>query len=366
MEVALYAKPCLLYEAAELVFALVNGIPPEKLTGTGEYCIPPEQMQAIQAQACADLNPEDEQLQFYFRGVPLEGTHGRASCLGCCLLYSSLEIASPGVEEMRQALSAAWTDHREKGYRVNGIDAFSISMEPVEDGKQFSSLSKEISWLPVPSDYQMQLLEVFSAFDQHLAQVTDLLRPVADKLELLLEPWVARAQGLLQSWENLFQQENQAEEFLLHKARLRFDHYNSFGIALRYFSFGGSPGKIDELTGRVAFHISVSVPPSLEQANPRLTMTEQEYAALRLLANPDRVEMLRLMAEKPMSGSEVAKELKLHVGSAFRDINNLYNAGLLLLLPGKGKSLYSANLQAVEDLTAHLVEYLRNGQHPRP
>lgn len=362
MDVALYPRPCLLYEAAELVFALVNGIPPEKLTGTGEYCIPPDHVQAIQAEACAGLSLEDEQLQFYFRGVPLEGTYGRTSCLGCCLLYSSLEIASSGVEEMQQALSAAWADHRERGYRINGIDAFSIGMEPTEDRAQFTSLSKEIAWLPVPQAYQMQLLEVFSAFDQHLAQVTSILKPVAAKLESLLEPWVARAQDLLQGWETLFRQENQAEEFMLHQAQLRFDHYNFLGIALRYFSFGGSPGKIDELTGRVSFHMSVSVPPSLEQAEPLPAMMEQEYSALRLLANSDRVEMLRLMAERPMSGSEVARQLQSSVGSTFRDINNMYNAGLLLLLPGKGKSLYSTNFPAIETLTTHLLEYLRSGE----
>lgn len=362
MEITLYSKPCLLYEAAELVFALVNGIPAEKLTGTGEYCIPPEEVQKIQEQACAGLSLEDEQLQFYFRGVPLEGSQGRASCLGCCLLYSSLEIAASGVDEMRQALSEAWAYHREKGYRINGIDQFSISMEPSGDGKQFTTLSEEISWLPVPQIFKMQLLEVFSAFDQHLAQVTELLRPVAEALEPLLEPWAARAQGLLQSWEKLLRQKNLAEELLLRRACLQPDCYDSLLIALRYFSFGASPGKIEELARCVVFHLSVSVPPSLDQDTKLPVMTEREFTVLRLLANPDRIEMLRLMATGPMSGSEVAKELQLHVGSTFRDVNNMYNAGLLLLVPGKVKNRYCTNLQLIENITAHLNEYLRSGR----
>lgn len=363
MKVALYSKPCLLYEAAELVFSLVNGIPPEKLTGTGKYCIPPDEVGRIQKEACAGLSPEDERLQFYFRGVPLEGTRGRPSCLGCCLLYSSLEITCSDAEEMRLALSAAWADHRARGYRVNGIDAFSISMEPSEDGKRFSSLSEEIAWLPVPQSYQMRLLEVFSAFDYHLERVTELLLPVAQALSPLLEPWVDRAQELLQSWRELLSRDAQAEEFLLRRARLSFDRYDSLALALRYFSYEGSPGKIDELTGRVCFHMSVSVPPALERREPLPAMTEQEYSALRLLASSDRVEMLRLMAQRPMSGSEVAKALGTSVGSTFRDINNMYNAGLLLLLPGKGKSLYSASLPAIENLTSHLLEYLQSGRN---
>lgn len=133
-------------------------------------------------------------------------------------------------------------------------------------------------------------------------------------------------------------------------------------MALRYFSFDGSPGKFDELTGHVAFHLRVSVPPSVEYEQSFPALKEWEYAALRLLSSPDRVEMLRIMLTKPMSGSEVAKELQLHVGSTFRDINNMYNAGLLLLLPGKGKNLSSTNLPAIENLTTHLLEYLRSGK----
>ena len=153
-----------------------------------------------------------------------------------------------------------------------------------------------------------------------------------------------------------------SEEFLLRRARLRFDCYDTLRIALRYFSFGGSPGKIDELTGCVAFHLSVSVPPSLDQETKLPVMTERELTVLRLLANPDRIEMLRLMATDPMSSSEVAKELQLHVGSTFRDVNNMYNAGLLLLVPGKGKNRYCTNLQLIENITAHLNEYLQSGR----
>lgn len=81
MELEIYKKPCLLLEAAELVCAVVNNIPAEKLTVPDTYAIPPEAVRTIQEAACAGLSPEDRQLQFYFRGFPLFGVAERLFCL---------------------------------------------------------------------------------------------------------------------------------------------------------------------------------------------------------------------------------------------------------------------------------------------
>ena len=71
-----------------MVYGLVNQIPVEKLAGERTVLHPPDQVRRIQAEVCAGLNPLDEVIQFYFRGVPLEGVPDRLSCLGCTLLYS--------------------------------------------------------------------------------------------------------------------------------------------------------------------------------------------------------------------------------------------------------------------------------------
>ena len=104
MKVTIYQEPCWLLEAAELVYGLVNQIPVEKLAGERTVLHPPDQVRRIQAEVCAGLNPLDEVIQFYFRGVPLEGVPDRLSCLGCTLLYSFLEIDHPQPEEYVHAL----------------------------------------------------------------------------------------------------------------------------------------------------------------------------------------------------------------------------------------------------------------------
>lgn len=360
MNILACREPCLLLEAAELVYALVNDIPPENMTLPGEYYLPVEAVEAIRAEACRGLSPEDSRLQFYFRGVPVDGIAERLSCLGCCLVYSSVEVASPDVDDMGRALSESWARRRREHYRINGLDPFSLNIDPVEDDS-FSTLSGEIARLSAPAAYKLQLVEVFSNFDRHLAAVTELLRPVAEALAPLLAPWVERSVARMREWETFFR-ENSAQEFLAKRGQVKADNLRELYIGFRYFSPLLSPIHVDEKAGRVSIHMGIGIRPEMEVHKEQPTMDESRYIVLRMLANPDRVEMLRLMMNRPMGVPELSKRLHLNSGSVFRDVNSMYNAQLLLFQPENGKNLYSTNLNAVSQTASDLVEYIRSGE----
>ena len=86
---------------------------------------------------------------------------------------------------------------------------------------------------------------------------------------------------------------------------------------------------------------------------------EWELTALRLMANSARVEMLRLMAQRPMSGQELAQKLNLNSGSVFRDLNSLRNARLLLMEAIGGRNCYRTNVLAVRQITSHIADYVQ-------
>ena len=115
--------------------ACVNGISAEKLAGKGPYCVPPEEVRRIQEAVCASIDPGDKLVQFYFRGVALEGLAGRLSCLGCALLYSTLAIGCSRTDAFTRAVKEAWRRLQETGFRVNGIDGFSLSLEAAQEGE---------------------------------------------------------------------------------------------------------------------------------------------------------------------------------------------------------------------------------------
>ncbi|MGM9641002.1 MAG: winged helix-turn-helix domain-containing protein [Faecousia sp.] len=358
MEVIIYKEPCWLLEAAELVYSLVNGIPATKLAGSGPHCIPPEDVARIQAIACATIDPEDELVQYYFQGVPLEGFSGRLSCLGCVMLYSSLPVGCSRPEDYAAFIREAWRTRMDSGFHVDGIDGFTLSLEPAE-GKPMS-LAKELSVLQAPELYKMQLLEVFSAFDQHLEQLARLLTPVAEALPELMAPWVKSVSALAKEWETFFRL-NSPQEFFLHRARMPDVSTEKLEIAFRFLSPGASPGKYSEDRHHAWFHLGVSMEPSLESPGSAQSPEEWELTAVRLMANSARMEMLRLMMERPMSGQELAQKLNLNSGSVFRDLNSLYNARLLLQESNGSRNYYRTNMSTIRQITEHLVNHIQSG-----
>ena len=358
VKVTIYQEPCWLLEAAELVYGLVNQIPVEKLAGSGPYCIPPDQVRRIQAEVCAGLNPLDEVIQFYFRGVPLEGVPDRLSCLGCTLLYSFLEIDHPQPEEYVHALEADWHSLCQYGFHVEGINGFSLSFDPAPAGKLFS-LAREMEDLRIPSLYRMQLLEVFSNFNRHVEQVVEVLRPVASMLPHYLAPWTRQIPDLAEQW-NAYFQGNSAKEFFLRRAQIQNCEFLELKLAFRFFSTYGSPGKFLGEERRLLFHMGVNMEPGLGNAGQAQAPEEWELTALRLMANVSRMEMLRAMAERPMSGQELAQKLNLNSGSVFRDLNSLYNARLLLMESSGGRNCYRTNLPVVRNMMERMLGYLQN------
>lgn len=361
MDVTIYQEPCWLLEAAELVYGLVNQLPAEQLTAQGPYCIPSDEVVRIQAAACAGLSPQDPVLEFYFHGVPLEGEQIRKSSLGCCLLYSSMELSCSNIDDMARALSQSWHSRRRSQYRISGIDSFSIGLEQSEH--DCFLLSQEIAELPVPQNYRMQLLEVLLAFDEHLTRVVELLRPVAEALPALMEPWIQGAAALATIWREFFEN-NSAEDFLLKRARVKREKLQSVELALRYISPLPSPGKFKESTGTIQFHMGVAVLPEPNTSQPTVP-EDWEFAALRLAANPDRARMLRLMVDRPMTLLELSEMLGLNRGSVFRDLNGLVNARLLLNESIDGRNCYRTNVPAFHGMMDRFLRYIeQNGDRP--
>lgn len=360
MDIIIYRQPCWLLEAAELVYGLVNNIPAEKLTGSGPYCIPAGDVARIQSQACAGIAPDDEWVLFYFRGVALEGVSGRLSCLGCNLLYSHLAVEAAEIDDYCAAARTKWAEIRKTGQKVNGIDGFSLSFDASPNEKEIS-LSRMLMELHVPALYQMQLLEVFSAFDEHICRVVELLRPVAERLPGLMRPWTDQIPALVRQWEDFFR-DNSAQEFLFRRARVKDSGYQKLEMAFRFFSPTASPGKYSEECKSLRFHMGVSTQPSIDAPDAAQSPEEWEITALRLLANPARMEMLRAMAERPMNAVELSQRLNLNSGSVFRDLSSLYNARLLLMEPANpsGRSYYRTNTDVIRRITSHIADYIQN------
>lgn len=356
MEVAIYREPCWLLEAAELLYALVNQVPPERLTVNRPCCIPVEEVARIQSAACAGISPDDPLIKFYFQGTAVGGVSTRLSCLAISLLMVSLEVSKSDVDEMVHALCQAWHRFREEQYHITGIDGYTLDFDPA--GAAAASLSQEIAALPVPVGYQMQLVEVFSGYDEHLHRMVELLRPVAERLPALMAPWIRGVQARIDQWETFFQ-EHSVEQFVLSCGCMQVEPCQRVEVAMRYFSPLTSPVEEQTKNHLLRIHLGIAKEPNMNGSGTPEAMKEWEYSGMRLLSSPVRMEMFRSMLARPMTAQELSQKMNMNPGSVFRDINSLYNARLLLTNVVDGRKYYRANYQALKDLANHLLQLVQ-------
>lgn len=356
MNVKIYREPCWLLEAAELVYSLVNEIPPEKMTSKGPYCIPAEEAARIRDVACAQIDPEDKRLKFYFQGFPLEGNFDRLSCPGICVLHQELELRHSDPTDAVEAMKQSWRSDLENGYFISGMGLFSLDMDKGKEG-DFLSLTESVENLPIPKLYQMRLLEVYATYEQHLQRIYELLTPVIQTLPALLEPWVRRASPLMDQWETFFQTTT-PEAFLQKRAGSEMEEYDLLEVAFGYFFSKWCPSRVFGEKRIVRCMMSVQAMPSLDPA-ASAHPGEEELAALRLVANPTRLEMLHTMRSKGMGVQELASRLSLNVGSVSRDISNMKNARLLLVDYKQDRGCYRTNYAEIERIARHVLDYLR-------
>lgn len=366
MKITAYPQPSILHEAVELVHALVNQTPVEQLGRKFPCGVPAEELQRIRENACEGLEPDSEEMQFFFRGVPFEDKKEGLSSIARNMVYAWAEEIYGDADEMADYLLRYWRRHRGT-LRIRNVDLYGVSVYHDEQGK-FHNLTKELSKLPLPAAYQMQLVETMSYYEFYLQRLLNLLRPVLDRLPALLLPLVQRAAPLLQQWESFFAIESNFREFFIERVAVDFKMPRELRLYLRYFQ---------PCTGWIFFadsfqtfnvHLGIGLESGIAQVQKSTASLETcDYMALRQMANADRMSMLLTMMDNSMTAQEVARKLELHPSSVFRDLNSMSNSKLLIKEVSGGKSTYRTNYPFFEELFRNILQILNHDGHsPTP
>ena len=356
MKIRTSDRPCLLYEAMELVHAFVNQVPARQMTGTGPYCIPEEETQRIMELACEGLDPESEALQFFFHGIPVEDKNDDLLSVARCMVYSLSMESCPDVDATVEMMCCAWEKFRENPH-INNISVYGMGFSEGKSGS-FRSLAREIAKLPLPASFQLQLVEVFTDYKNRLIELMELLRPVIGRLGELLEPWVQRVQPLVAQWEEYFSQEENFRDFFARKLALPEFEGREVSLALHYLR--SDLGFVNyDMGGEVNILLGVGKTVGLmEQGTPKQTLENCDYLLLRQLSNPDRMAMLMAMMSRPMTAQELSRNLNLHPSSVFRDLNSMSNSNLLLREASGSRNTYRTNYLLLEKLFQKILRVL--------
>jgi DNA-binding transcriptional ArsR family regulator len=84
--------------------------------------------------------------------------------------------------------------------------------------------------------------------------------------------------------------------------------------------------------------------------------------ALKAMADPTRLKILRYLGERPYTPSQLARLLRLRAPTVTHHLNALRLAGLVhLTLEGEGERMYQARQEAIDGTFSTLKEFLEAG-----
>lgn len=139
----------------------------------------------------------------------------------------------------------------------------------------------------MPQSYQLQLVEVFSAFHWHLDRLMTILRPGRPAAGAPPGPLGGASHPRAEEWER-YLQEPAAMQTMLQKTGLKEPEIRRLEIALRYFFPFGGPGEFQHPVAHLCLHLGVGIPPGQDAPETPDRLRDWEFTALRLMVHPDR------------------------------------------------------------------------------
>ncbi len=350
MEIQVTAKPHMLMETVELMYAYMNHIPPEALTADGPYCLPVEAVQEMMDVACAGLSRTDPTLRYYFDQYVLSQEPRRDTCIARNLVYDIGYMSRATVAESCEHIRRFWREELCGHNSIVAVGEYCLHWVPETEGPVIPVVDG-VDDLAVDTTYIEKLRQQFADHDLAISRLEALVAPVAEKLEPLLLPWAQRAEPLANIWEERIQHlENQRK--LLRKIDFdRVEVINLWQIQLRYLNPQVSPGNLYLVIGEIFIHMGVEV--QLEE-NKAERIEHWELEALRLLGSDSRLKMLRVMLDRPMSTRELAQTLGLNLGTVARDIRSMYDAKLLTVETENNRVYYRTNTRTLKLMGEHI------------
>ena len=360
MAVTVYRHPLLLLEAEELVYALVNGDPPEQLSRRGGSGLHPADAAALMALARESLDLEDADVQFLFRRYALPSyASGSHTCLARIAVFSFADWSLSGAEEASVALPDAWSWDRMVSERqiFSEIMPFGISITPQEEGKSIP-FANGLTRLSIPLDFRDALLAFFSDYAGQAARLGELLLPVMTRLSNALEPFVRAAEPYLEQMER-WVSASQPKDFLRDHMHLDTNLPSASLVAAPLFLV---PSQVIAHLDGDAFYMLLGVGGALLEAQEP-TFGSWGCQALRLLGSPVRMQMLEALSRQPQTAQELKTALDLpHLSAVMRDLSSMQTSHLLDLRYVRGRRQYRVNEKALRILAEKLLSLCEEGQ----
>lgn len=316
-----------------------------------------EQLQRIMEEVCADVDRSDPLLRHYF--APLAAEHQQNTIyLARFMVSAFLSYARPGFEETAEDILDEWQQMQRLGgwFCRGGFSGLGYTRRPGSPGDLFA----QICALDLPAEFQLRLYGVLRRFPEALKELTELMRPIACRLEKALEEaafpmeemasyWLSRHLTPLEFLENSLGPE--AVAGVGEKVRIAIALMDPNRI---HFNTDG-----DESIRREDCYLyigcGISAGSLLEEHSNTL---DEISTVLRGLSERKRLEALCQLAKKRLYGQELAELLSMDRGNLSRLLAVLHEQGFLRQEKENQRIYYRADRQAMQDFFDRIMEVI--------
>lgn len=316
-----------------------------------------EFLQSVMEEACAGLDPEDELLRRYFGPIGTEYPYNW-SYLARFMVSAFVNYAHPGFDDTAADILHQWElmQHLDGWLRLSGRTSLEYTCQPGNPGDLFA----QVCALDLPAEFRLRLYGVLHRFPEALAELTELMRPVAERLERALERaalpveemanyWLTRHLTPLEFLENTIGPQATAGV----RNRLRIC------IALmdpnRIYYDTDREAEIPQEYSYLYIGCGISASSLLQEHSNTL---DDISSVLRGLSERKRLEALRQLAKKRLYGQELAELLNMDRGNLSRLLSVLNEQGFLRQEKENQRIYYRADREAMQNFFDSILSFL--------
>lgn len=372
-------EPCYFAEAIYLLHAFVNHISFEDEYNRvsqyfGHHSLTREENLArsrigeltrIMEGVTCTMNPEDERLQYFFAYLP--GTDKRSACSLAQTMLITVPLDRTRVDDFADELLRGYGEMMRLGVKVNDLNTMGLVLEQWDDRDEMEPLANQLERLPCDLEGKWRLLRALTDYEHHVRELTELIRPVASRLEEMMAPLVEMNAENFQRWIAYFQQHTMDDfQNEMFNTTFLFPENNSAQetwLGIWYFNFLGVWSEwIDNRSQsgtpiRLAY-IGMSISFDFAARYKKMPDTETLCAMLKALGGKDKLETLRLCAEQPISAARLAEAMHLNSGTVSRNLYGLYKLGFLETKGDGERVNYQTKMDSLQQLFGWITAYV--------
>ena len=316
-------------------------------------------LEEILTEGTKGLDREDPELQYYFQKFQW-GTARDTVCLAKIVLYSFLQGGPAEFDESIKACRERYyicASDNFSHYKIQGISHSGLDFVRC-GGEETQSLFAQVDQLFLPEASKWNIYKILMEYETHLNALQEQLRPVAARLQQILQRHDALFQKAIDSWRSYFAHHGLRD---FKQSVLGFDMGTAqdatWEETVCFWRIGCT--RVDLWQDEEAETANIGVVVRLDTSTkPSGKVMEDVSNILKLLSDKSRFEILQRLSQREYYGLELAGEMKLTSGTISKHLNVLFSYGLLNLRRVDNRIYYRTDEESVRHFLQQVGEQL--------